>query len=359
MTMPIRRATTALAACVIATAGLTPASASQACTDAADGVAALPDLAAVTGATGTYALPAEAPTAIAVFMHGYGHLSDPSWVEHMRRTASHGAIAFGTDYRGHYVDGDGAKRGWFVREGAEEAIAYAKYFLAGCGGDLPVYVYGVSMGGNSSGLAVAAGATRAGGVPLFDYWVAGEPAANVIETYLTATAVGPAVPFAAKAAADIEQEHGGTLWEQPESYLDGAVVTHVPDIAASGLKGVAVVHGFDDGLVPYDQGRELATLLRVAGVPTDFFNAARRETNGTECGTDNTTLTENALGPIVSGVTGDCYTEPLAGHGTESSQTNIVIQTGLEVIFDLIDGTYAPANHEFVVDGEAGITQIV
>lgn len=328
-----------------------------ACTDEDTGALSL-DMGDVAGQarTGRYALPDTAPTTLAVYAHGYGHTS-VSWVTHMTRTADKGAAAVAMDYRGSYVDEAGNGRGWFVNEGAEDSIAAANLFLASCPSITNVVLYGVSMGGNTSGLAVAANAKRADDVtPLFDYWVAGEPAANATETYLEATGVGMSGNvFAARAAADIEDEYNGTLAENPQGHLNGTVVARIADIATSGVKGVAIVHGFDDGLVPYNQARELATLLRAAGIPTDFYNAARRETGGTECGTDNTTLTENAASPIMLGATGECYTEPLAGHSTESSQTSLVQQTGLNVVFDLLHGASVPANLEFIVDGEAGI----
>jgi pimeloyl-ACP methyl ester carboxylesterase len=339
---------------VVAAGGMLPAVADSGfgCTDDDPGVAEFPF---PLYGTGRYALPAgpEAPTDLVVFAHGYGHTS-ASWVEHLKRTANEGAVAFGMDYRGTHEDAQGNVRGWFVAEGAEDSINTALGFLALCPSLERVTILGVSMGGNTSGLAVAAGATRADGTtPLFDHWIAVEPAANVIETYLEARAVENAVEFARLAREDIEAEHGGTLWEQPESYANGAVVLRAPEIAASGIHGVAVVHGFDDGLVPYNQGRELATLLRANGVPTDFYNVTQRETDGTECGSDNTTISENVLKPLLEGA-GSCYTEPLAGHGTESSQTNVVIQTGLDVLFEILRGESLPANHEFVVDGAAG-----
>jgi len=308
------------------------------------------------GITGKYALPASEPGAIATFAHGYGHTTD-SWVEHLRAAAAEGALAFATDYRGTWIDEDEDVRGWFVREGADDSIVIAQAFMMLCHDLQTSIILGVSMGGNASGLAVAAGQTKPDGSPLFDYWIAAEPAANVIETYLEAAVVEPAVPFAAKAKADIEAQHGGTLWEQPASYAEGTIVLRSDDIVASGVQGVAVIHGFDDGLVPYNQGRELATVLRANGLPTDFYNAARRETDGTPEGSDNTTLTENAARPLLEAA-GQAYTEPLAGHGTESSQTHIVIRTAFEILFDLLRGEAVPANREFVVDGEAGTIPI-
>lgn len=352
-TSTLARAALAVSLAVLSFGGR-PALAFGHCTDDTDGTRAIIPNAA--GITGKFALPAEEAETLVVFAHGYGHWSD-SWVRHMERTAAEGAIAFAVDYRGQHRDEDGFTRGWNVREGAQDMIDVARTFLAVCDSLERVVIYGVSMGGNSSGLAVAAGATRADGAPLFDYWVAGEPVANVVETYLEARSLAPALGgFVQRALEDIEAQHGGPIEENAASYVDGAVVTHAASLAAH-LKGAAVVHAFDDGTVPYDQGRELADALRAAGLPTDMYNVVRRESNGTPDGSDNSTITENFLGPLFEGA-GETYPEPLAGHGTESSQTQIVIQTGLDIVFAMIHGTYEPDGAEYVVDGDADPVRI-
>jgi len=307
---------------------------------------------------GRIALPATTPTHVVAFAHGYGHTSF-SWIEHMKRTAEAGAIAFTLDYPGAPVstddDGNESTRGWQVSAGADATNALTEALMVACGVDDSI-LYGVSMGGNTSGLALAAGETVGETTePLYDHWIAVEPAANVLETYLEATALESTSEFIARAKADIEAEMGGTFTEAPEAFLERTVVLRAADIAASGVQGVVVVHALDDGLVPYDQGRELATVLRLNGVPTDFYNVVQRETDGTPEGSDNTTISENVARPLLGGL-GQSYTEPLAGHGTESSQTNVVVQTGLDVLFEILRGASLPADHEFVVDGAAKST---
>lgn len=314
---------------------------------------------------GHYAEPANGvePTAVLVFMHGYGNRSD-SWACHLLDAATnHDALAVAMDYRGTGWTGPAAdNRGWFVREGAEDSVLAAKYFLEQYPSIQKVAILGVSMGGNSSGLAVAMKATRPNSsTPLFDYWVDVEGATNAIETYHEGLAVGASGnTYAANAAEDIAQECGGkTPAEDPACYQGIAVVAHVADIAASGVKGVVVVHGVDDGLVPYNQSREMATALRATGVPTDFFSVARRNDSGNPATADDeggTTLSQNAADPLF-GAAGQKYTRPLAGHGWEGSSTQLVIATGFARLWDLLEHDAAPANHEFLVD-EAGTTQI-
>ena len=104
------------------------------------------------------------------------------------------------------------------------------------------------MGGNASGLAVAARAKRAAGAPLFDQWFDVEGAVNVIEIYTAARALAATGnTMAANATADIEREMGGTIEERPEEYTSRTVVRRAEDVEASGVLGVTLVHGADDG----------------------------------------------------------------------------------------------------------------
>lgn len=327
------------------------------CTDDDPGTVSISDAAY---GTGLVAYPSSEPTALAVFAHGYGHRS-PSWTQHMGRAANAGAIAVTMDYRGTHLDDAGNVRGWFVQEGADDMVAVTTELLVACPSIDTVVLYGVSMGGNSSGLALTRGATKPADdqLPLFDYWVAAEPAANVIETYVEASAVAPANAFATLAKADIEQAFGGTLAEQPLAYADAAVVARIPDISATGLRGAFVIHGLDDGLVPTNQGRELATALRAVNISTEYLTAARRNPDGDPNHEGGTTLTENAGTPLFTGLGLGQYPEPLAGHGSESSQTHIVIQTGLDIVLGLIDGTRThEGNAEWIVDGELGLIRV-
>ena len=294
-------------------------------------------------ATGRYALPPQKnPTTLVVFAHGYGHDSK-SWIDHMRNAAAdHGVVSVTMDYRGTYRDGDGNLRGWFVKEGADDMIAATKVFMEQCPSITDTIIFGVSMGGNSSGLAVARAAAEANAAddPLFDYWFDIEGAVNVLETYAGAAALAPANAFAANAKADIEHEMGGsTPADDPAGYADLAVVSHMDEIAASGVKGVVMVHAIEDGLVPYNQSREFVPLLLESGIPVEMYTAGRHE------GETGTTITG------YSGNNGS----PLAGHASETSQRHIVMTTALARLWELVDdGTVVETYMEYFVDPEAG-----
>ena len=298
---------------------------------------------------GFYAVPSRTARGIVVFDHGYGHTAY-SWIQHIQQVARRdGVIAIAMDYHGQH-DFPAAKgqslptsRGWRVAEGAQDSIAAAQLFDRSCKTGGVNTVYGVSMGGNTSGLVVAAQPKRANGKPLFDYWIAVEPAVNVTETWHEATAVAQSGnTFARNAVADINEEMGGTPTDVPAAYQSHTVMARIQDIAGAGLKGVAVVQGVDDGLVPYNQSRELVAGLRASRIAVDDVTAGTRG-----AGEPGTTLSSNALAPAGQ-------TSPFAGHGSETSNTQLVIVTGFALLDKLYLHRQAPSCEESVRDGDTG-----
>ena len=263
-----------------------------------------------------YVLPKTKPRGVVVFDHGYSHTMY-SWVRHMQRTAATlGVIAVTPDYRGQLDDLRTqplpSSRGWRVSEGATDTNAVAQLFDATClKGKGHNVLYSVSMGGNTAGLALAAKPKRTGGTPLFDEWVDVEGAANVTETYLAARQLAPVNEFAKNAVADIEAEMGGTIEQVPGVFAERTVVNRVADIAASGVKGVVMVHGVADGLVSHDESRQLQAQLTAYRVPVDFTAFVTHST-GTEPGT------------TVDGYAPTGVESPFAGHASEASETHDV-----------------------------------
>ncbi|MGI8559335.1 MAG: alpha/beta hydrolase family protein [Solirubrobacteraceae bacterium] len=298
--------------------------------------------------SGFYVAPTSTPRGLVIFSHG--HTASPvQWFPQMARVAQRdGLIAVAMYNPGESILGDGSTTfGWRVREGAQAGIAAAQAVLAQCKKleHSTIVNYGVSMGGNTSGLMAAAAAKRERGRPLFDYWFDVEGVTNVIETYTEATLVAQTGnATGAQAKQEIEQENNGTPVQQPVAYKDLAVVSHGTEIAASGVKGVVLVHGVDDGTVPYNQSLEMEASLIQAGVPTDFYTVAT-SSPGTESGS-----TLDGLLPVP-------HQSPFAGHGGEGSQTQLVIQTGLDSLDALYQHDRTPVGHRnFVVDGTTGQT---
>jgi dipeptidyl aminopeptidase/acylaminoacyl peptidase len=280
----------------------------------------------VDGDGGYVAYPDKKPVGLVVFFHGINHTAQDWAVHHLERVATESrVVAVAMDYPGYA--GPGA---WQVQEGATASIAAAEQLKAQCRTVRTTVAYGVSMGGNASGLALADAP-----VGLFDWWFAVEGAHNVIETYVEASAVAlSGNQTAVDAKAGIEEEMGGTLVEAPDAYRQHTNVFRAEEIAASGIQGVFMVHGLADGLVPYDQSREMAALLRGLGQPVEFVTATLRG--------------EGEPGTTADGYVPTGQTSPFAGHANENSTTHVVGAEGFARLRALLDGV-------LIVDGERTI----
>ena len=230
---------------------------------------------------GLYTLPAGAPRGMVVFAHGYSYNVD-AWREHMVRAATKdGLVAVTMDYRGlkdlpKDATGFERARGWPVKAGSEDLVAAGQYFDRVCGGFDRRFMLGVSMGGNSSGMAAALKAKTLDGRPLFDYWVGIEGVWNLTELAGQARAAAPTSPFTQQAYDDIVAENGGTPEQKPDEYSFRTVVNRAADIAASGIKGIVLVHAVDDGEASYDQAQQMEKAMRNAGVATDLYSVSRK-----------------------------------------------------------------------------------
>lgn len=319
------------------------------CTDGVDEAITFELPVGDTVATGRYALPASDPVGIVAMFHGYGHTSS-SWAEHLKRTARDlNVIAVAMDYRGTTVvstspEGIESSRGWRVREGAEETNVAVRQLAAQCPTAVTRSAFGVSMGGNASGLAVAAEPKTVDGAPLYDWWFNIEGATDPIDTYLSARTLAPANATARNAAFDIAEEAGGCEIEVcPKAYEEMAVITKAGNIRNGNLKGAIFVHGLDDGLVGPQHSVKMRSLLRAVGVPYDMYTVGTRGS-----GEAGTTLTGYA-GGFVPG-----YQSPLAGHASERSTTHLVMKTAFQRLAALYSGTTFTGYNEHVVDGAAG-----
>lgn len=303
---------------------------------------------------GYYALPKGPPKGLVVFAHGHGN-SAFKWRENVVNAARRdGVIAVAMDYRGQTYPFEDPHEsfGWRVREGAQDSIAAAKLFASQCKPLRTIVMYGISMGGNTAGLAVAARAERPGtDRRLFDYWFNIEGATNVTETYLEArTVAGPPLEnsTAKQAVMEIEQEMGGTIEERPQVYAHHTVVTRARDIKASGIAGVVMVHALDDGQVPYNQSAEMYARLLQVGIPTHFFTVATRGDTPSGTTLEDTT----GLAELIPD-----YPHLLVGHGGENELDHLVTKTSFDRLAALYNRGVAPTCHrKFLVDGTLGTT---
>ncbi|MFT5574779.1 MAG: hypothetical protein ACI89D_000290 [Bermanella sp.] len=281
----------------------------------------------------------EQPTRLVVFAHGNGHFVRGSWLPHMRRELqlaqfyqnTPGSVAFvATDYRDNL--------GFPVLRGAHDTIAATLRALKQFPSIETVYLFGVSMGGAVSGTAIAesvilpTGESKftADGSPLFNYWINVEGVSQLAETYGEAAAAAQISEFAAAARDGIERDAGGTPPECPLAYQRRSPAYHAATMKLGGIRAATVVHAINDGLVPHNQGRVMASALTTAAIPTQFFTIVGVY-RGQDPGTTGTeTLQAGDADPYLN----------LAGHGSEAQAFHPVMRVAFENLRKMLDGTY-------------------
>jgi hypothetical protein len=300
---------------------------------------------------GYYSLPSSTPKGVVVLGHGYPTTAQ-SMVPLMPGIAQRdGVIVVAMDYHGT-VDLEGptgtTSRGWKVSEGAADSVAATRLFNSTCQSLNPTRfvnsAFGVSMGGNMSGLAVSEHATRTDGSPLFDYWFDVAGVTNVPEIYTDATAIslvplGGIQTTGANAKADIEAEMGSPILNLA-TYLNRSPALRASQMKSSGLKGVVISHGVLDGEVTSDQSDQMLAALALAGVPTDFYTSIFKAPETPP----GLTLDGDVLGLIPG------YVSPFAGHVNA-----IVLDTALGRLDALYQAGTAPSGLKVTLaDGTLG-----
>lgn len=270
-------------------------------------------------------VPDSQPSKLVVFCHGYGQTVEGAWLAHMRRTASPDIAVVSTNYRDNF--------GFPSLRGAEDTIIATRNALARFPSIKTVYALGVSLGGNVCGNAITESAQQSPtGKSLYDYWVDVEGLVNLSESWLEGKAALPA------AAEGMERDVGGTPAEKPDEYVRRSPALNAQTMKSGGLQAVAVIHGFNDGLVPYNQGREMAAALLAAGIPTQFINVVF---DGPEQ-TSGTTLT-GGLGLLTDGQApdiNDALGLNLTGHGFEGDYGHPVIRAGFDQLQLILEGKF-------------------
>jgi hypothetical protein len=299
---------------------------------------------------GYYAVPSGTPKGVVVVGHGYPTTAQAEAPLLPGIAERDGVIAVAMDYHGT-VDTEGptgtTSRGWKVAEGAEDSIAAVRLFESTCQGS-PRFVnsaFGISMGGNMTGLAVSQHATRSDGSGLFDYWFDVSGVTNVPEIYTDATVIslaplGSIQAIGTNAKTDIEAEMGGNPLLALTTYLNRSPALRASTMKASGLKGVVVAHGVLDGEVTSDQSDQMVAALALAGVPTDYYTSVFKAPETPP----GLTLDGDILGLIPG------YESPFAGHVNA-----IVLETALGRLDALYNEGAAPSGLKVTLaDGSLG-----
>lgn len=261
------------------------------------------------------------PTRLVVMAHGLNHDVVEHWTQYIVRTTREDVATVTTNYRDNLQ--------MPVLRGAHDIIAATLYAKERFPKVETVYFLGVSLGGAVSGTAIAESLhVIEPGESLFDYWVALEPLTNLVEAYYEAVAAAP------EYAAFMEDENGGTAAEKPQEYQRRSPVTRAPEMAEAGIRAVAIIHPVNDGLVVYNQAREMAGALVGVGIPTQLTTVLRHA-EGQDPGTDGTGALTGAAG--IDDPNDELH---FAGHADEADATHPVMRRGFEILEELLDGTY-------------------
>lgn len=224
-------------------------------------------------ATGTLYLPyRDAPgdlavTQLVVFCHGH---TDTSVTEapYLRRVASEsGAPVLAMDNRGE----PGA---WNPTTGWQDTVAATQWFKERHPEITETVLWGWSMGGVTSGLALAYGPPG-----LFDYWVASFPAVEDAGAWAAYTTLD-VVDGDGKQGKEVEHDAGDCNPAQcPAAYL-----ARTPTVLADRIRvrRALFLHALFDDSSPYEQSREMQAALIARGVPTSMYTVLTyRDGSGT------------------------------------------------------------------------------
>lgn len=202
-------------------------------------------------ATGLLGVPADPnPTVLIVMAHGFGGAAnsfggDYQWI------ADNGWLALGMDYRG-------PQGAWKVETGWKDTLAATLDVQARYPSVTRTILWGISMGGEVSGLAIAH-APRG----TYQYWVDDAGVQNLAEEWAEVPSFQGA----------IQAETGGTPAEVPQAYADRSPALQADAIAAEGLSRAYFFHYPNDNVVPITHARETWSGLAARGVPVSFYSA--------------------------------------------------------------------------------------
>lgn len=166
-----------------------------------------------------------------------------------------GMLAVAMDFRG-------PADAWKVDTAVEDTLAATLAIRAEHPEVSRVVLFGFSMGGAASGMALAAAPPGT-----FTHWVAGAGVMDLNATWREEPTLQPL----------IEAATGGRPLDVPAEYARRSPVALVPAIAASGVQRVHLVHGAGDVIVPASHQYVMYDAVREAGVPTTAYTVLTGE----------------------------------------------------------------------------------
>ncbi|MDQ1712406.1 MAG: hypothetical protein QOE45_1856 [Frankiaceae bacterium] len=202
-------------------------------------------------ATGRAVLPTGSPTVLVVFCHGFGGAAN-NFDGYLADASNRGYAGVSMDYRG-------AQGAWKVRTGWRDTVAATQDMKARYPSITTTIIWGISMGGEVSGLSVAYAPPGT-----YQYWVEDAGVENLVEEWATVPGFQGA----------IQAETGGTPADVPQAYVDRSPIAQVAGIAAQGLRRAFVNHAAGDTVVTPTQAQEMSAALVAARVPVSTYTWA-------------------------------------------------------------------------------------
>lgn len=283
-------------------------------------------------------VPGSQPTRLVVMCHGLRQDVRTVWVQHTEAVARQDTVALATNYRDNLR--------FPIGRGAHDTIAATLLAKERFPSIETVYLLGVSMGGAISATAITESiALSAEGRSLYQHWIAPEPLTNLFEAWAEASVALPEV------AEDMANDAGGTPAEVPDEYRRRSGALNASVMAQGGLRTLSLMHAVNDGLVVYNQGREMAAAAAAVGIPTQLWTVTR-------------VAPEQESGSTLSAAITGFFGAPdptealdLSGHAFEGDPHHPIMRIAFEQLEALLDGTYDEQlpYAEYVVDeGEPG-----
>jgi acetyl esterase/lipase len=177
---------------------------------------------------------------------------------------AYGAVAVAMDYRG--------PGRWDVQKGYRDLIGATEDLHARFPSIARTVIWGMSMGGETTGMAVAARPD------LFDYWV---DSFGVVDLFQEFAALGlyPGVNANPNDPGNptgswIVEGAGGTPASAPATYLAMSPAYHADGMR--GIKRAYISHGVGDLIVQYSQSRLMYANLVANGVPVTLDTVVTR-----------------------------------------------------------------------------------
>ena len=278
-------------------------------------------------ALGWLAEPATAtPTKLLVF--GHGCCGKPDQSAFVRAYAdAYGAVAVAMDYRG--------PGRWDVMKGHRDLIAATEDMQARYPSITRTVLWGISMGGETTGMAVAARPD------LFDYWVDTFGVTDLFQEFAALGAYPGISPNANNTANPtgswIVEQTGGTPATAHQAYLDRS-----PAYQAASMRGITrayIAHGIGDLNVQFTQSRLMYEQLVANGIPVSLTTVLTR--------------TGAVQGPYVPNQSLPAVPTPYAPSAHDGSATAF----SQETVHHLLSGTEPDAgttNREWIADWTTG-----